>query len=354
MLHMNSGDKPHPNHRSGVSVGNGGVDGTVDGGDGERRDYSHMLTCVTEREKFIVPIKAIGARAILDFPDELNFSNCPVKYSTQKILLVRNIGNKDAVFHIVTHRPFSVKPTDGILNVGESTQLEVEFEPQTIGNHSGRLVVCYDTGDQLFLSSLVLMKFSPPPLSDDIRSLPCWYPMRMAAFRSPCRATKAMGERIYVSLYGAAVDMNIRLDKNSLIIEKTYISLANQRTVTIHNRSNIIAHFQWKAFATQEEEDKEKYRVCDDLAKEEKDETDAFMEEFILDPSLRQRLSIISHTFKHQRRAVQVDHMLNFNSVFTIEPLEGDVWPNTSAEITVYFNPVEAKCYQQTIYCEIS
>ncbi|XP_058441817.1 syntaxin-binding protein 6 isoform X1 [Marmota monax] len=46
-------------------------------------------------------------------------------------------------------------------------------------------------GDQLFLSPLVLMKFSPPPLSDDIRSLPCWYPMRMAAFRSPCRATKA-------------------------------------------------------------------------------------------------------------------------------------------------------------------
>ncbi|KAF7474618.1 Hypothetical predicted protein [Marmota monax] len=29
-------------------------------------------------------------------------------------------------------------------------------------------------GDQLFLSPLVLMKFSHPPLSDDIRSLPCW------------------------------------------------------------------------------------------------------------------------------------------------------------------------------------
>lgn len=65
---------------------------------------------------------------------------------------------------------------------------------------------------------------------------------------------------MFVSLYGAAVDMNIRLDKNSLIIEKTYISLANQRTLTIHNRSNIIAHFQWKMFATQEEEDREKYR----------------------------------------------------------------------------------------------
>lgn len=54
--------------------------------------------------------------------------------------------------------------------------------------------------------------------------------------------------------------MNIRLDRNSLFIEKTYISLASQRTVTIHNRSNIIAHFQWKIFATQEEEDREKCR----------------------------------------------------------------------------------------------
>nr|XP_023493063.1 hydrocephalus-inducing protein homolog isoform X2 [Equus caballus] len=273
----------------------------------ENKDYAHMLTCVTEREKFIVPIKARGARAILDFPDTLNFSTCPVKYSTQKILLVRNIGNKDAVFHIKTHRPFSLEPSVGTLNVGESMQLEVEFKPQTVGNHSQRLIVYYDTG-----------------------------------------------EKVFVSLYGAAIDMNIRLDKNSLIIEKTYISLANQRTITIHNRSNIIAHFQWKIFATQEEEDKEKYRVCDHLIEEEKTETDEFLEECIVDPSLRERLSILSHTFENQRKLVQADSMLFLNNVFTIEPLEGDVWPNSSAEITVYFNPLQAQLYQQTVYCDIS
>ncbi|CAO2609935.1 Hydrocephalus-inducing protein [Lemmus lemmus] len=179
----------------------------------ENKDYAHMLTCITEREKFVVPVKARGARAILDFPDELNFSTCPVKYSTQKILLVQNIGNKDSVFHLKTRRPFSIEPTDGILNVGESMQLEVNFEPQTIGNHNRKLIVTYDTG-----------------------------------------------EMVFVCLYGAAIDVNIRLDKNSLTMEKTYISLANQRTITIHNRANIIAHFQWKIFATQEEEDREKYR----------------------------------------------------------------------------------------------
>ncbi|XP_058135740.1 hydrocephalus-inducing protein homolog isoform X1 [Dasypus novemcinctus] len=273
----------------------------------ENKDYTHVLTCVTEREKFIVPIKARGARAILDFPDKLNFSNCPVKYSTQKILLVRNIGKKDAVFHLKTCRPFSVEPSIGTLNVGETMQLEVDFEPQTVGNHSEKLIVHYDTG-----------------------------------------------EKVFVSLYGAAVDLNIRLDKNSLIIEKTYISLASRRTITIHNRSTIIAHFQWKIFATQEEEDREKHRVCDDLIKEEKNETDEFLEECIIDPSLRERLSILSRTFQNHRRLVWGDSMLFLNSIFTIEPLEGDIWPNSSAEITVYFNPLEAKLYQQTVYCNIS
>lgn len=68
------------------------------------QDYFHELTCITEREKFIVPIRAIGARAILDFPDQLNFSVCPVKHSTQRTLLVRNIGNREARYHISTQR----------------------------------------------------------------------------------------------------------------------------------------------------------------------------------------------------------------------------------------------------------
>lgn len=57
------------------------------------------------------------------------------------------------------------------------------------------------------------------------------------------------------------MDVNIRLDRNSLMIAKTYLTLANHRSVVIHNRSEIIAHFQWKAFVTQEEEDQQKLRL---------------------------------------------------------------------------------------------
>ena len=64
------------------------------------QDYRHDLICHTEREKFIVPVYATGVRGILDFPDEIHFSVCPVKYSNTKSLLIRNIGNGDAKFKL--------------------------------------------------------------------------------------------------------------------------------------------------------------------------------------------------------------------------------------------------------------
>ncbi|NWH50429.1 HYDIN protein, partial [Fregata magnificens] len=273
----------------------------------ENKDYFHQLTCITEREKFIVPIRAIGARAILDFPDQLNFSVCPVKYSTQKTLLVRNIGNREAHYCISTQSPFSADPTIGTLGIGDTMQVTVDFHPLKTGDHSRSLIVHYDTG-----------------------------------------------EDIYTSLYGAAVDVNIRLDRNSLTVEKTYLTLSNHRSVVIHNRSEIIAHFQWKAFVTQEEEDQQKLRLCHRLQRQEDDETDYFLKECAVDPTLRERLSLLSRTFQNQRAKVQGDSMLFSDDIFTIEPVEGDVWPNSSAEINVIFKPQEARVYQQTVYCDIS
>jgi len=68
------------------------------------QDYTHELVCITEREKFIVPVRAIGARAVLDFPDEINFPIGPVKYTNTKTLLVRNIGNKEGKFTLSCER----------------------------------------------------------------------------------------------------------------------------------------------------------------------------------------------------------------------------------------------------------
>ncbi|OXB74069.1 UNVERIFIED_CONTAM: hypothetical protein H355_003132 [Colinus virginianus] len=273
----------------------------------ENKDYFHQLTCITEREKFVVPIRAIGARAVLDFPDQLNFSVCPVKHNTQRTLLVRNVGNREAHYHISTQSPFSVDPSVGTLGIGDTMQVTVDFHPLKTGDHSGSLVVHYDTG-----------------------------------------------EDVLTSLYGAAVDVNIRLDRNSLMIAKTYLTLANHRSVVIHNRSEIIAHFQWKAFVSQEEEDQQKLRLCHRLRRQEEDEMDRFIDECVADPSLRERLSVLSRVFQNHRAKVQGDSMLFSDDIFAIEPVEGDVWPNSSAEINVIFKPREARLYQQNVYCDIS
>ncbi|XP_069757040.1 hydrocephalus-inducing protein homolog [Narcine bancroftii] len=273
----------------------------------ENKDYIHELICITEREKFLVPIKAIGARAILDFPDQINFSVCPVKYNSQKTLLVRNIGKRAAKFILQTKTPFYVGPINGNLDIGESMQVTIEFIPQYIGDHREDLMIHLDTGEDIF-----------------------------------------------VNIYGAAVDINVRLDKSSVMIEKTYISLANQRMVSICNRSNIIVHFQWKAFATAEEEEQQKIRFFSDLMSEEEEETDHFLKECAGDPALRERVSVLSRIFLNRRRMVQDDKMLLTDDTFSIEPVEGDIWPNSTAEISIICRPQEAKMFLWTVYCDVT
>ncbi|XP_065519883.1 hydrocephalus-inducing protein-like, partial [Lathamus discolor] len=184
----------------------------------EDKDYFDELIIITEREKFFVPIRAIGARASLDFPEQLNFSECPVRFSTQKTLLVRNVGKREACYSITTLSPFSVDPSIGTLGVGGAMEVTVEFHPPKTGVYTSPMIVHYDTG-----------------------------------------------EDVHKSLCGTAVNVNIRLDKSSLTVEKTSVTLSKLRSLVIHNQSAITAHFQWKRFVDQEEE--ERVTLCSNTVK---------------------------------------------------------------------------------------
>jgi hydrocephalus-inducing protein len=95
----------------------------------ENTDYVHNLLCETERERFIVPIRVIGARGFIDISDEIAFVNVPVKLRTTKTVLVRNIGDDVAKFEIHAEEPFSCDPESGCLPVGESMQLNISYSP---------------------------------------------------------------------------------------------------------------------------------------------------------------------------------------------------------------------------------
>lgn len=92
-------------------------------------DYSYDLIVVTEREKFVVPIRATGCRALLDFPETLDFGAVPVKHTAEKPIMVRNIGEKATQWFVKVPNGFKVSKTEGILEVGQSEQLVFEFQP---------------------------------------------------------------------------------------------------------------------------------------------------------------------------------------------------------------------------------
>ncbi|XP_058667662.1 hydrocephalus-inducing protein-like [Ammospiza caudacuta] len=243
----------------------------------KNKDYCHELVCLTARERIVVPIRAIGARAVLDFPAQLDFSKCPVKVSTQQTLLVRNVGARAARYQLSTQSPFSVVPATGALGAGDTVQVTVAFHPLASGAHCGSLAVCCSSGE----------------------------------------------ERIHTKLQGEAVDVNIGLSPNSVELDKTFTSMSSHRTLFIENRSNITAHFQWKAFATEEEENEAKRRQCllrppKEVSQEnfpEEKETEK-VKSFCGDHS-----ALLSSMDKEKMVKVQEDPMLFSDDIFFLEPM---------------------------------
>ncbi|KAL9822953.1 hydrocephalus-inducing protein-like [Geothlypis trichas] len=274
---------------------------------GENKDYSHELVCVTENERIVVPIRAIGARAVLDLPARLDLSKCPVRCSTQQTLLVRNVGDQAARYQLSTQSPFSVVPATGILDAGDTVQVTVAFHPLTKGDHCS-LLSC-STGE----------------------------------------------ENIHTNLHGEAVEVNAGLSTNLVEFDETFITTSNHRTLFIENRSNITVHFQWKAFPTEEEEIKEKRRqrrflwmereLCLEKLKEERA---AGKEK----GSGEDRAALLR--LQGEMAKVHQDPMLFSDDIFLIEPLEGAIGPNCWAEIKVTFKPLEDLEYLSVAYCSIS
>lgn len=107
--------------------------------------YEHQLVVATERERFLVPLLAVGAAAVLDLPDSIDLPLAAAKKTSKHSLLVRNVGRAAGSFQLSTNSScFSVKPSQGQLSPGEALQLTVEFTPAAPGLHEGELQVLYD------------------------------------------------------------------------------------------------------------------------------------------------------------------------------------------------------------------
>lgn len=85
-----------------------------------KSDYNYDIIVETEREKFVVPIVAVGKRAMIDFPDSLDFGNCPVKYATEKPVIIRNLGEKTTKWFLILPTGFDADKKEGVLEYGKN------------------------------------------------------------------------------------------------------------------------------------------------------------------------------------------------------------------------------------------
>ena len=173
-----------------------------------KMDYSYDLMIVTEREKFIVPIRAVGHRSMLDFPDTLDFGLVPVKHTAEKPAMIRNIWEKTTKWHIKVPDGLKANKTEGILEAGESEQLVFQFIPQESRPYKGELLLWYDNLEAV------------------------------------------------IQVFGESHNDNVYLSKNHLHMEDTYITLYSHQYFQIVNKSSVPVEFSWRAFQTEVEENK--------------------------------------------------------------------------------------------------
>lgn len=298
--------------------------------DQQVEDYSYDLVVITERERFLVPIRATGGGALLDMPDELDFGLSPVKYESPKTIMVRNVGEKPTKFLLKVPPPFSTSIQDGYLEVGEIMQVDVVFRPDKAEAYEREMLIIY--GD---------------------------------------------GVETYVSLYGRAENVNVTFSASQLQLEDTFIALSTQKTILIHNNSEIPVDFSWRAFPSIQEEISQKLKLQVQLKQEESEEASAIQDlrsSGSIESDVESQLSessdeydtrcaslkatelaqgALSRRYKNIAKAILEDPMFFYDEIFAVEPLSGRIWAKSKIAITFTFTPKAALNYQCLAYCSV-
>jgi hydrocephalus-inducing protein len=285
-----------------------------------RQAYSYNMVCVTEREKFIVPINAVGTRPCLDFPDQYDFGTSPVKFTQTKTIMVRNVGQLSGKFSLRTNSPFKVSCDKTFADVGEAVQITLEFLPTQAREYEEELTIEYDDSDRF----------------------------------------------VYMKLLGTATNVDVGLNKNVVDLSSQYISLQAHNTIRLQNRSSVPVKFAWKSFGTMQEERVERTRLHEELGNMQATEAQAIDAQAYAEDSdgelsddeglpmaKRREISALSRKYKNLRKAVEEDPLHFANDNFTVEPIAGEIWANSEVEVTVTFMPHNAALYETIGYVDV-
>ncbi|CAD7699035.1 unnamed protein product [Ostreobium quekettii] len=277
-----------------------------------QEDYFYDIVVCTEREKYIVPVTAVGQRPALDFPDVIDFGQCPLKISATRSMLVTNVGGKSAKFDLFTDAPFSVDPRQGTLAPGESLRCSVEFNPRIAGAAGADLHIAYDYGETIF--------------------------SQLTGF----------GHQIDVAALQEVVE-----------VLPTYVTKMSQKSFKVMNRSDVIVAFSVRGARVPEDEasatDAKLMSLGGSLDTLEIAEECSTAEDGDMDAEsiLSDRQANASRIFSLETKRIRLEKMFFRDENFSIHPLEGAIPPGSQVEITVEFRPTFAKDYEKKVFVEV-
>ena len=255
----------------------------------EDTDYECDLVAVTENEKFVIPLRSVGSRGHLDLPAVVRFPNGPVKATTRQIVLVSNTGTKPCEWRASAPPPFGIVPSFGRIEPQHSMQVSIEFTPITMLQYESSIL--FDLGN---------------------------------------------GDTQTLKVTGTCADVDISMSTDTLVINKTFISLERQGIVTVSNNSDTTVGFCWKQHAT----DKEEENARQQLVKADS-----------IKPS---SATLAAQRQLRARKASLENQPLVFDDeVFTIEPIQGEIPAKGRREFVITFNPQLATSYFSTAYLDI-
>ena len=171
-------------------------------------------------------------------------------------------------------------------------------------------------------------------------------PQTTESFVGSLRVKYETGEETVTKLIGNAKSMDIFLSKELISFDHKFIGKNASSAVKIVNHSNLMVHYSWKRFSSDEEDaqyKKEKLKML-----EEKNN------HLLLDNGSVADLPLLQQTLKNERHAVEEDELNPVSDSFMIEPTHGVIWPHSTVEVNAIFSPHIAGKIEDSFYCQVS
>ncbi|KYQ52600.1 Hydrocephalus-inducing protein [Trachymyrmex zeteki] len=275
----------------------------------EKRDYEYHIEFTSNTEVFVVSVIAIGSRPILDIPDQIEIPATAVKILSSKTILVRNVGDAPAIFNFCSESScFSVKPSKGILGEEETMQLTVNFLSEKSGDFEANLLLNYESGEKLCLT-----------------------------------------------LRSSAINCTIRIDRRSIRMEDTYLGLSRSKVLTIHNRSDYVVKFQWMRFKDNDIDiqRKEEYKKLFQLVHRVEVVRRVNLVHYnICLPDIHEL--VCQRIYTDEIASLTNEDFRYNHTSFLLTPEEGEIWPQSSTDVTVIFRAMEVGEISSVAYLEVT